>query len=130
MCGKPVKKLKVNRNVSYYIDLGVIILAVLTLICNLLPTKCGCLNYVLCFISGGVGLVYLFSACHIFIFHRPKFDWHLLNGNYLAKVVALVLLFPSILTSFFLLFNYCSVEKSQYSPKNLIFDENLYSFEN
>lgn len=119
----------INKNRRNIIDLCVIVVAILTLICNLIPTECLCFNNILCILSGGVGLWYLFASIGIFISNRPKFDWHLVNGNYLAKVVALVLLFPSIIASCFLLYNSCS-KNSKYSPHNLVYDENLYSYNN
>ena len=73
-------------------------------------------------------IVYFSYAIYLWK-QRPKFDWHLVNGNYLAKVVALVLLFPSIIASCFLLYNSCS-KNSKYSPQNLVYDENLYSYNN
>ena len=119
----------INKNRRNIIDLCVIVVAILTLICNLIPTECLCFNNILCILSGGVGLWYLFASIGVFISNRPKFDWHLINGNYLAKVVALVLLFPSIIASCFLLYNSCS-KNSKYSPHNLVYDENLYSYNN
>lgn len=119
----------INKNRRNIIDLCVIVVAILTLICNLIPTECLCFNNILCILSGGVGLWYLFASIGIFISNRPKFDWHLVNGNYLAKVVALVLLFPSIIASCFLLYNSCS-KNSKYSPQNLVYDEILYSYNN
>lgn len=119
----------INKNRRNIIDLCVIVVAILTLICNLIPTECLCFNNILCILSGGVGLWYLFASIGVFISNRPKFDWHLVNGNYLAKVVALVLLFPSIIASCFLLYNSCS-KNSKYSPHNLVYDENLYSYNN
>lgn len=119
----------INKNRRNIIDLCVIVVAILTLICNLIPTECLCFNNILCILSGGVGLWYLFASIGVFISNRPKFDWHLINSNYLAKVVALVLLFPSIIASCFLLYNSCS-KNSKYSPHNLVYDENLYSYNN
>ena len=124
--GNIMKRLN-NKNIGNFIDILVIIVAILTLICNLIQTKCLLLNNILCILSGVIGLCYLFASIGVFISNRPKFDWHLVNGNYLAKVVALVLLFPSIIASCFLLYNSCP-KHSEYSPKNLVYDENLYSY--
>lgn len=118
-----------NKNIENFIDILVIIVAILTLICNLIQTKYLLLNNILCILSGVIGLCYLFASIGIFICNRPKFDWHLVNGNYLGKVVALVLLFPSIIAGCFLLYNFCP-KNSEYSPKNLVYDENLYSYNN
>ena len=111
----------INKNGRFIIDLCVIVFAILTLVCNLIPTKYEWFNYALCLIAGSIGLYYFVAAL---VLNRPKFDWHLVNGNYLLKVVAFVLLVPSIITSGFIIVN------DKYSPKNLLFDENLYSSDN
>ncbi len=113
-----------NKNIWKIIDWCVIACAIIALVCNMIPTKYECFNYACCVIAGIVGAYYLFTPIWIFISNRPKFDWYLVNGNYLVKVIALVLLFPSIITSVFLLIDV------EYSPKNLAYDENLYSYQN
>lgn len=118
-----------NKNIWCLLDILPIIIALSALICNLTPTKHECLNNTLCIIAGTIGFYYFATSVYIFFFNRPKFDWHLVNGNYLAKVVALVLLFPSIIASCFLLYNSCP-KNSKYSPQNLVYDENLYSYNN
>lgn len=118
-----------NKNIWCLLDILAIIIALSALICNLTPTKHECLNNTLCIIAGTIGFYYFATSVYIFFFNRPKFDWHLVNGNYLAKVVALVLLFPSIIASCFLLYNSCP-KNSKYSPQNLVYDENLYSYNN
>lgn len=76
-------------------------------------------------IAGFLCAVYISYAFYLWIL-RPKFDWHLLHGKFLLKVVAFVLLVPSGITSGFLIYNNkCS--KIAYSPKNLVYDENLYT---
>ena len=118
-----------NKNIWCLLDILAIIIALSALICNLTPTKHECLNNTLYIIAGAIGFYYFATSVFIFFFNRPKFDWHLVNGNYLAKVVALVLLFPSIIASCFLLYNSCP-KNSKYSPQNLVYDENLYSYNN
>ena len=119
-----------NKNIWCLLDILAIIFALSALICNLTPTKYECLNNTLCIIAGSIGLFYyLAPSLYLFFCNRPKFDWHLVKGNYLAKVVAFVLLFPSIIASCFLLYNFC-YKNSKYLPQNLVYDENLYSYKN
>lgn len=115
----------INKNGRFIIDLCVIVFAILTLVCNLIPTKYEWFNYALCLIAGSIGLYYFVAAL---VLNRPKFDWHLVNGNYLLKVVAFVLLVPSVITSGFIIVDI--IADNKYSPKNLVFDENLYSYDN
>lgn len=118
-----------NKNIWCLLDILAIIIALSALICNLTPTKHECINDTLCIFAGAIGFFYFAISVIIFFFNRPKFDWHLVNGNYLAKVVALVLLFPSIIASCFLWYNSCP-KTPKYSPKNLVYDENLHSYNN
>lgn len=118
-----------NKNIWCLLDILAIIIALSALICNLTPTKHEFLNNTLCIIAGAIGFYYFATSVFIFFFNRPKFDWHLVNGNYIGKVVALVLLFPSIIASCFLLYNFCH-ENSNYSPENLFYDEDLSSYNN
>ncbi len=118
-----------NTSIGKFIDELAIAVAVLTLFCNLTQITPTPLNNALCIVSGIIGLCYLVSSIVIFICNRPKFDWHLINSNYLAKVIALALLFPSIITSGFLAANYHrnKYQEFEYSPKNLQYDGNLYT---
>ena len=118
-----------NKNICCLRDILAIIIALSALICNLTPTKYECLNNALCIFAGTIGFYYFATSVYLFFFNRPKFDWHLVKGNYLAKVVAFVLLFPSIIASCFLLYNFC-YKNSKYLPQNLVYDENLYSYNN
>ena len=71
-------------------------------------------------------IVYFSYAIYLWK-QRPKFDWHLINGHFLKKVVAFVLLVPSFITFGFLIYNSVFRGEIAYSPKNLIYDENLYT---
>ncbi len=72
--------------------------------------------------AGVLCLVYILYASYLWVL-RPKFDWHLIHGHSLRKVIAFVLLTPSFVASFLL---FCP----NYSPQNLVYDENLYTYEN
>ncbi len=109
-----------NTSIRKSIDYLAIFVAVITLICNLIPTKCISLNKALCVTAGAIGLCYLSVSFWMLIRNRPKFDWHLVNGNYLVKVIASVLLFPSIIACVLLV-------KPGFSPKNLVYEDNLYT---
>ena len=73
-------------------------------------------------LAGILCIVYIIYAIYLWTF-RPKFDWHLIHGHFLRKVIAFVLLVPTFITSVFITFN------SEYSPKNLVYDENLYTYD-
>ena len=97
-----------------------ILIAIFTLICNLVPIIPPCCCDTLCWVAGVIGVLYLIVPIWNFFFNRPRFDWYIVKGNYLLKVVALVLLFPSVVTSGILLLgNKCS-------PKDLLNEDSLY----
>ncbi len=79
-------------------------------------------------IAGGICLLYITYGVYLWL-HKPKFDWHLIHGHFLRKVIAFVLLVPSFIASGFLLYNRgCNRhDKIAYSPKNLVYEENLYT---
>lgn len=91
----------------------------LALVLSLFGYDCDCFTM----IAGGLCLLYLAYAGYL-RYYRPKFDWHLIHGHFLRKVIAFVLLTPSFAASLYLLFS------PNYSPKNLVYDENLYTYEN
>lgn len=97
------------------IDWVVIPIGILALILSLFGVDCKCLTI----LAGFLGLLYFAYAIYLWL-HEPKFDWHLIRGKFLFKVIAFVLLTPFSITSGFMLFN-------TYSPKNLIYEEKLYT---
>ena len=79
-------------------------------------------------LAGALCCVYILYAIYLYIC-RPKFDWHLIYGHFLRKVIVFVLLVPSLITSGYLIYNStlaCRGEKT-YSPQNLVYDEGLYA---
>lgn len=99
-------------------------IGILSLIFNLAQFNCSKLSDILCITAGLCCLIYI-GICIRYILNRPKFDWHLINGRFLRKVVAFVILVPSMITSGFLLYS-CRME-SEYSPKNLVYGYDLYT---
>ena len=72
------------------------------------------------FVNGAICVLYLLYSTWLMLFNRVKFDWHLINGNFLRKVICLVVLVPFMLTSILVLCddNVC--------PQNLICQEGMY----
>ncbi|MBO5865411.1 MAG: hypothetical protein J6Q73_05105 [Bacteroidaceae bacterium] len=72
-------------------------------------------------VMGIIGLVYCLHYTYIFIFKSIKRDWILAKGHFLIKVVNFVLLVPFILA--FSIRTCCR----DYSPKNMVFEDNLFA---
>lgn len=104
-----------------YIDWPVSILGGVVLLLSLFGVECGSFIW----IAGVLCCLYIVYAFYLWLL-RPKFDWHLIHGHFLHKVITLVILFPFLISSAFFIFNYCS-DKFDYSPKNLAYDDNLYT---
>lgn len=45
-------------------------------------------------VAGICGIVYFTFIVFVFLGSRPRFDWHLVNGKYILKVISIVLLAP------------------------------------
>ena len=110
------------EKIMKHIECLTIYVGVFTLVLSLFGIDCIYLTG----LASALFIVYISYAIYLWK-QRPKFDWHLINGNFLKKVVAFVLLVPSGITSGFLIYNKCS--KIAYSPKNLVYDENLYTYD-
>lgn len=79
----------------------------------------------LCLLCGLMGLIYIVYAIFLWCTRRIDFDWHLINGHFLRKVVCLVLLMPFTLTIFMMGVNrICLLGES---PKELVFDDKIYA---
>ena len=72
-------------------------------------------------ILGCIGSLYCISYMYIFILKPIKRDWILAKGRFLLKVVNFVLLVPFLLTF------YLFILREDYSPKNVIYEEKLYT---
>jgi hypothetical protein len=78
-------------------------------------TKCAAVICQVCYIA---------PALILYIFSRPKFDWHLLHGNLLRKILCVVLLMPFLLTDIVDSKPISSIPVE--SPQELTCDEALY----
>ena len=108
-----------------HIELLTIPIGTLALVLSLFGIDCSYLTG----LASVLFIVYFSYAIYLWK-QRPKFDWHLINGHFLKKVVAFVLLVPSFITFGFLIYNSVFRGEIAYSPKNLVYDENLYSYNN
>lgn len=97
------------------------ILGGIVLLLSLFGVEC---NFII-WTAGGICFLYIVYAFYLWLL-RPKFDWHLIHGHFLHNVITLVILFPFFISSAFFIFNSCS-DKTDYSPKNLAYDDNLYT---
>ena len=61
---------------------------------------CKYVSNTIIFIIALVGALQICIALHTFFCHKPKFDWHLVYGHFLKKVVSIVLLVPFIIAPF------------------------------
>ncbi len=91
------------------------------------PWGCGC-NYlsaeiqkVVIFAIGAFGLFMVAKALLLFLFGRPKFDWHMIYGNFLLNVITIVMLVPFIISAAAQMCNIENIkEGSAESPASLV----------
>ena len=62
----------------------------------LLAFDCCWLNWALIGLNALMGIGYYLYALYLWLCNKPKFDWHLINGAFMRKVLILVLLTPFI----------------------------------
>lgn len=74
----------------------------------------------ICLVMGILGTVYCAFYLWRSVFCPIKRDRLLIKGNFLMKVMNFVLFVPFVITFFF------RMADPEYSPKNLVFEENLY----
>ena len=90
------------RGLSRFVDIFASIIGVLS-ICYYLwnPTvECGVdLDRIIGGVAGGLGALYLFGTLLQWSINRVEFDRILASGSYLIKVVAIVVLMPSMITA-------------------------------
>ena len=106
-----------RKSLKKYIDWISLVVSSLSMMLMFL-TPDSLISKVLLFAAGLVGLGYLGYAAFLWFFKRVDFDWHLINGHFLRKVIILVISMPSTITIFI---SICSPES-----KELVFDNNLY----
>lgn len=91
------------------------------------PWGCGC-NYLsaesqkdVIFAIGAFGLFMVAKALLLFLFGRPKFDWHIIYGNFLLNVITIVMLVPFIISAAAQMCNIENIkEGSAESPASLV----------
>lgn len=71
-------------------------------------------------LAGGLGFIYAIFAVFLCLGSRARFDWHLVNGNYILKVVAVAVLTPFSLSIL------VSNSPNSLQAEDLVFDCNLY----
>ena len=106
-----------RKSLKKYIDWISLVVSSLSMMLMFL-TPDSLISKVLLFAAGLVGFGYLGYAAFLWWLKRVDFDWHLINGHFLRKVIILVISMPSTITIFI---SICSPES-----KELVFDNNLY----
>ena len=74
-------------------DWIIVILGITLMMLSFLSPKSQICSH-LSFLAGVLGVLYSLSVLFLGIVSRPRFDWHLVNGNYILKVISIVLLVP------------------------------------
>lgn len=87
------------EKVKNYFDWGAIVVGVSAMVCWFVwPHKVVACDF-LKFLSALLGAVYSLYAILLWFGRRIEFDWRLVHGHFLRKVVCLVLLIPFIITT-------------------------------
>lgn len=95
----------------------IIIVGIAVVLLKLVLPENGLINC-LPLLCGVIGALLVCYPVYLWFLKRVDFDWHLINGHFLYKVVALVISVPFILTSL--------LQCNSSLTKELFFDESLY----
>ena len=109
-----------RKSFKKYIDWISLVVSCLSMMLMFL-TPDPLISKVLLFAAGLIGIGYIEYAAFLWFFKRVDFDWHLINGHFLRKVIVLVISMPSTITMIMTCISTCSPES-----KELVFDNNLY----
>ena len=71
---------------------------------------CCWLSLIAISIAAALGAIHIGIATYYFVCRRPVFDWHMLHGRFLVKVVSIVVLTPFIIALFA---NLCNADLTQ-----------------
>ena len=112
-----------SRLLKGIFDWTAIIVGLITLIALFVKPDLECLDFlgIVAAVFCGIYVVYAGYAGYLLLFRIPQFEWHLLYGHFLRKVVCLVLLMPFLLTGV--------ISCSQMKSEELVYDDNLYKSE-
>ena len=114
-----MKKLILPTWLKNSCNILVIVFAVACWVITYVKPDCKRLLWVITCIAALLCLIYLIHFIRFWL-NIPKFDWHLIFGNYLWKVIGLVLLMPFLLTVFI------GISQKTIIPQDMVYDENLY----
>lgn len=87
---------------------------------TILLSLCGLADeYLVWFIFVSAALAFLYISYALFLWlQRPKFDWHLIHGHFLRKLVCLILLVPFLVMLIPIM--------GGFSSKEMVYEANLY----
>ena len=87
------------EKIQKFIDWIAILIGSLALVSSIFAYDCifGIRSVCLTKIAGIICIVYILYAAYLLML-RPKFDWHLINGHFLRKVICISILTPCLLT--------------------------------
>lgn len=113
---------------SAFIDICAIILGLASLLAQFLLPQIGAgriFSNWICYLSGFIGFMYIFYVARLWFLHRIAFDWHLVNGNFMRRVICLVILLPFSVTLVMSIINKIDSSACD-SPMEIIYEKNLY----
>lgn len=113
------------------IDICAIILGLVSLLAQFILPQNGTEGEIsngICYLSGFIGFIYIFYVARLWFFHKIAFDWHLVNGNFMRRVICLAILLPFSVTLVVSVINKADSTACD-SPMEIIYEKNLYENE-
>lgn len=110
------------RTFSKLCDYIAITVSILALVLLFVCPQSDFLN-VIVKVAAAIGSIYVIYVIYL-LFCGPKFDWHLLHGGFMRKVICFVLLMPFMLTEMMEFTG--KIPGASVETKELVLEENLY----
>lgn len=116
---------------SALIDICAIILGLVSLLAQFILPQNGTEGEIsngICYLSGFIGFIYIFYVARLWFFHKIAFDWHLVNGNFMRRVISFAILLPFSVTLVVSVINKADSSACD-SPMEIVYEKNLYENE-
>lgn len=118
------------NNILSKLDTPLIIIGIITLLAIISFPLSICLEVLIISVLGILGLCYITHTIVLLFFKRIDFDWKLMNGHFLRRIICIIVLLPFTFTLIIGTSIYAG-KKTQLntisSKKELIYEESLYA---
>lgn len=118
------------NNILSKLDTPLIVIGIITILTIISFPLSICLETLTTAVLGILGLCYLAHTITLLFFRRIDFDWKLMNGHFLRRIICIIVLLPFTLTLIIGISIYAGTKaelNTISSKKELIYEDSLYA---